>query len=168
MTTQLLATIIAALIPMIVGFIWYSTKVFGNAWMKASGLSLEDLRQNFNPLKSYGLCFLLSVLLAFMIQAIVIHQSAFGSLLADPTKMTPEVFAAIEAVKVSTANLYRTFGHGFFHGVLFCIFVVLPIIGIPAIFERKSAKYVFIHWGYWTITIALMGGIICQWGGLGI
>jgi Protein of unknown function (DUF1761) len=168
MNTQLVATILAALIPMVVGFIWYNPKVFGNTWMKESNFTEEFLRNNFNPLKTYGLCLLLAMLLAFMMQVIVIHQAAFGSLLADPKKMTPEVFEAIKAVSASTKDLYRTFGHGFFHGVLFSIFMAWPIIGINAMFERKSAKLIFIHFGYWTLTLAIMGGIICQWGGLGM
>jgi hypothetical protein len=43
---------------------------------------------------------------------------------------------------------------------LAAIFIVLPIIGINSIFERKSFKYVLIHVGYWALTLALMGGVI--------
>ena len=44
---------------------------------------------------------------------------------------------------------------------LAALFVALPIIGINALFERKSAKYVALHLGYWAISLALMGGVIC-------
>jgi Protein of unknown function (DUF1761) len=168
MTTAIIATFVAALIPMIVGFIWYNPKVLGGIWMKENGFTQEFLQANFNPIKVFGLSFLLACMLAFMMQVIVIHQAAFGSLLADPKRMSPEVFAAIEAVKNSTAGLYRSFGHGFFHGILFSVFIVLPIIATNAMFERKSGKLIFIHWGYWAVTLAIMGGIICQWGGLGV
>jgi hypothetical protein len=30
-------------------------------------------------------------------------------------------------------------------------------------FEKKSVKYVAINAGYWIVTLAIMGGIICQW-----
>jgi hypothetical protein len=43
------------------------------------------------------------------------------------------------------------------------IFFVFPLLAINAMFERRSWKYVFINTGFWTITITLMGGIICGW-----
>jgi hypothetical protein len=58
---------------------------------------------------------------------------------------------------------FRTFKHGAFHGILSAVFFALPVLGIQAMFERRSGKYIFIHLGYWVITFVLMGGIICQW-----
>ena len=55
---------------------------------------------------------------------------------------------------------FRTFKHGAFHGTLYSVFLVLPLIGINALFERKSWSYVWIHVGYWALTLALMGGVI--------
>ena len=43
------------------------------------------------------------------------------------------------------------------------MFVVLPVLSIIAMFEKKSVKYVAINAGYWVVTLAIMGGIICQW-----
>jgi cytochrome b561 len=60
-------------------------------------------------------------------------------------------------------KLYRTFKHGAFHGVLAGIFFAMPITGIVALYERRSAKYIFVHVGYWTLTMALMGGVICAY-----
>ena len=58
---------------------------------------------------------------------------------------------------------HRSFSHGAFHGVLDSIFFVLPVLGINALLERKGAKYIFINLGYWAVTLALMGGLICAW-----
>lgn len=58
-------------------------------------------------------------------------------------------------------NKFRTFKHGSFHGIIGAIFFALPILGINALFERRGAKYIFLHLGYWVITMALMGGVIC-------
>jgi hypothetical protein len=164
----MIATLLSALIPLVIGFIWYNPKVFGTAWMKECGYTEEYLKENFNPIKIFGLCLLFSVLIAFMFQIVVIHQSAFSSLLADPSRLTPELKQTLEAAAEGSKGLYRSFGHGAFHAILFCIFIVLPIIGINGLFERRSAKYIFIHLGYWMLTLALMGGVICQWGGLGL
>jgi hypothetical protein len=48
------------------------------------------------------------------------------------------------------------------HGIITAIFVGLPLIGMSAIFEKKSFKYIFIHLGYWILTLALMGGLACS------
>ena len=58
---------------------------------------------------------------------------------------------------------FRTFKHGAFHGVIAGLFIVLPILGINALFERKSWKYILINVGYWTVTLAIMGAIVCGW-----
>ena len=58
---------------------------------------------------------------------------------------------------------FRTFKHGALHGSVLGMFVVLPILSIIAMFERKSVKYVAINAGYWIVTLAIMAGIICQW-----
>jgi hypothetical protein len=58
---------------------------------------------------------------------------------------------------------YRSFGHGALHSFMAGIFFVFPLIAINAMFERKSWKYTMINTAYWTITITIMGGIICGW-----
>jgi hypothetical protein len=40
--------------------------------------------------------------------------------------------------------------------------LALPIIGINALFERRGFKYIAINVGYWVVSMAIMGGIICQ------
>ena len=35
---------LAALIPLVVGFIWYHPKILGTAWMNAAGLTEEKLK----------------------------------------------------------------------------------------------------------------------------
>ncbi|WP_410479478.1 DUF1761 domain-containing protein [Polaribacter sp. HL-MS24] len=43
------------------------------------------------------------------------------------------------------------------------IFFILPVVSIIALFERKSFKYVALNVGYWMVTLAIMGGIVCKW-----
>ena len=56
---------------------------------------------------------------------------------------------------------FRTFKHGVLHGTITGIVIALPIIAINAMFEMKKAKYILIHFGYWTLTLALVGGVMC-------
>ena len=58
---------------------------------------------------------------------------------------------------------FRTFEHGALHGMMGGLFIVLPIMGTNNLFERRSFKLTLINTGYWTITLALMGGVLCQW-----
>ena len=155
---------IAALIPLIIGFIWYHPKVFGNAWMVAAGLTEAQLKGT-NMLKIFGLTYLLSFLATISLQFIVIHQYSVYSILAneqglnDPTSGIG-IYIADFMAKYGTN--FRTFKHGALHGALTGFFLILPIIGINGLFERKSFKYVAINTGYWILSLMLMGGIICQ------
>ena len=38
-----IATLVAAIVPMFIGFIWYHGKTFGNRWMKETGLDPAKL-----------------------------------------------------------------------------------------------------------------------------
>ena len=58
-------------------------------------------------------------------------------------------------------NNFRTFKHGFVHGILAGIFLALPLIAVNALFEKKGVAYIAINAGFWTINLALMGGVIC-------
>ena len=58
---------------------------------------------------------------------------------------------------------HRSFGHGAIHGTFAGLFGALPILGTNALFERKGFKYIAVNVGYWIITLALMGGLMCAW-----
>jgi hypothetical protein len=67
-----LALGIAALIPLIVGFIWYNPKTFGKSWQNAAGLTDEKLKGANMPL-IFGLTLVLGFLLAMMVNILVVH-----------------------------------------------------------------------------------------------
>ncbi|XCF06483.1 DUF1761 domain-containing protein [Tamlana crocina] len=159
MEFNFLAMIVAAVSALVVGFIWYNPKTFGTAWMKAADMTEEKMK-GANMAKIFGLALLFAFLLSTALPGIVIHQmGAFSLVGGDPANALPsyEVFMA------DYSDAFRTFKHGVFHGVLTGIFIALPILGTNALFERKSAKYIFINAGYWIVTLGLMGGIICAW-----
>lgn len=159
-----LAILGAALIPMLVGFIWYNPKVFGNAWMKVAGKTEEELAQG-NMAVILGVSYLLSILLAFGLSGMTNHQSGVEQLFAmhpDFGQAGTETQNLFEAVMAQFGNTHRTFGHGVIHGVIASVIIALPLIAINALFERRGGKYIGIHFGYWLITLALMGGVVCQ------
>lgn len=149
----------AALVPLVIGFVWYNPKVFGNAWMAASEMTEEKMK-GANMALIFGLTFVFSFFLAFALNGMVNHVNGFVSMMMDnPDPAAPDFLK--EGIE-KYGNSYRTFKHGVLHGVLAGIAVALPVLGVNALFERKGFKYIAINVGFWIVCMALMGGIICQ------
>ncbi len=55
-----LAVFCSALSAFVIGGVWYSPLMFGNAWMKVAGMTEESVKQG-NPGKIYGGAFLLTM-----------------------------------------------------------------------------------------------------------
>ncbi|WP_299256429.1 DUF1761 domain-containing protein [uncultured Aquimarina sp.] len=164
MEFNLLIAAVAALIPMILGFIWYNPKVFGTVWMNACGFTTEDLKGG-NMAVIFIVSYVFSFMLATMVNILVIHQFGFFStLMNDPDLMVEgtETYQYAQDFINKYGTNFRTFKHGVFHGALTGIFFVLPVLGTNAMFERKGFKYIAVNVGYWTVCLALMGGVICQ------
>ncbi len=159
------ALLIGALIPMIVGFIWYHPKVFGTTWMRVAGLTEESLKGG-NMAVIFGVSYLLGLMLTFFMHIVVIHQMHIFSVLAndpginDPTTEMGKWFVDFMA---KNGHNFRTFKHGVLHGTIAGLFFALPLLGTNAMFERKGFKYIAVNAGYWIITLALIGGIVSGW-----
>jgi hypothetical protein len=74
---------------------------------------------------------------------------------------TSKALPSFQAFMTDYGSAFRTFKHGALHGFMTGLFFALPLIGVGALYERRSWKYVLIAGGYWSITCLLMGGIIC-------
>ena len=161
MPTNFYMFFIAGIIPMLVGAAYYSPMLAGKSWMKVNGFKEEDL-QGGNMLAIFGGAYILSVIVALGLSGIVIHQPSVLQLgVPEVSKVgSPEQLQMIEYMKMF-GDKHRNFGHGAFHGGIITVLFILPIIGINALFERRGWKYVFIHFGYWLITLTLMGGLLC-------
>ncbi|NVK52036.1 MAG: DUF1761 domain-containing protein [Flavobacteriaceae bacterium] len=163
MEINFVTTAVAALVPLVMGFIWYGPMLFKNAWMKEVGFTDESMK-GANMALIFGLSYVLSFLMAFLLQTIVIHQWGVHSVLmkSGETALSGTDLNYFNDFIATYGDRFRTFGHGALHGTLVGLFLALPIMGTNAMFERKSFKYVLINVGYWTVTLALMGGILCQ------
>jgi hypothetical protein len=154
---------LAALIPLLIGFIWYNPKVFGKAWMKAAEIT-EDKMKGANMAVMFGVTYLLSLFAAFAMIAITIHQTHLFSMMAnEPGIQDPASEAGLlfKSLVDKFGTNFRTFKHGAFHGVLMGLMLALPVLGINAIFERRNFKYIAINVGFWIVCLALMGGTVC-------
>ena len=134
------AVLIAGLSAFVVGGIWYSPGLFGNAWMKESKLNEEDIKKG-NKGKIFGFTVIFSLVMA----------ANLAMYLADGPATCPE------GCYQKTDLAWGTIA-GFLTGIwTFCA------IAIHSLFELKSWRYIFINGGYSLVALTLMGAIIGLW-----
>jgi hypothetical protein len=118
---------------MVLGFIYYHEKVFGKAWMESLGMTKADAMKT-NMAVLFGTSFAMSVLLAWYI-------------LYDVDGPGQE-------------DVFDSFKHGAFHGLLLGVLVAMPVMITNGLFERKKWKTMLINVGYWIICMVLMAGVL--------
>ena len=169
MPTNFYMYFVAALIPMVMGFIYYHPMIMGKLWQQATGLSDEDIQSGNMPM-IFGVSYATAVLLAFGLTTIVIHQAgAFGMFGPDIFESGSQAQATFNQLMVEYGDNHRSFGHGFLHGFFTGLFVIFPIFTSNSLFERRSWKYILVNSLYWSLTIGVMGGLLCatlEWGPL--
>lgn len=155
---------LAALVPLVIGFIWYNPKTFGNAWMKSAGVT-EETMQGANMALIFGLTYIFSFFIALILFSITVHQTHIYSTLMNEPGFMEAGTPANDLVKDfmdKFGNQFRTFGHGALHGTIAGILLAMPVLAVNALFERKGFKYIAINSGFWIVCLAIMGGIVCQ------
>jgi hypothetical protein len=155
------AIFVAAFSSFVVGLIWYNPKVFGTIWMNETGMTEEKARQS-SMLKVFGLTFVFSFMLAFIMPTFVIHQFGALGMVGGPSEVE-KAMPSYLAFLSDYGNVFRTFKHGALHGSMIGLFVALPVIATNCLFEQKSFKYAAITSGYWIIVMTILGAIICGW-----
>jgi hypothetical protein len=157
-----LSSLVAALSTFITGFIWYNPKVFGTAWMKAEGLTEEQLKKG-NMAKIFGLSFVFAFIAGFaVIHPVVIHQFGAVGMIGAKEEIAKNS-VSYKAFMAEFETAYRTFKHGALHGTILGLLFVFPVIAINGLYSHKPFKLTLITAGYWVVTLAIMGGIICGW-----
>jgi len=152
---------LTALIPLVLGFIWYHPKVFGNAWMKSLGFTEDKMKEGFNMPLVFGLTYLFSFFLAFALQTMVIHQVAIYQLTMHFEK-DPATQELLGQIMSKYGTEFRNIHHGLIHGFIGGLTIAFPIVAVNALFERRSWKYIFMNAGYWIVSMMLMGAVICK------
>ena len=97
----------------------------------------------------------------------VVHQTGvFGVMAGEAGFMSdPKAASTIfyNEFIADYGDMFRSPQHGALHGGMAGLFFALPIIGVNALFERRSFAYVAVHTGYWVLSLTIMGAIICAW-----
>ena len=116
---------------MIIGSLWYSKALFGNAWMQLSGISEKDIEAGKKEMpKTYGLMFVASLVMACVL--------------------------AIFANYAGVADMRSGAVLGFWAWLGF----VATVTFTGVLFERKPMNLYFIQAGYQLVTLVVMGAII--------
>lgn len=139
-TINWLAVLVAGISAFVLGGVWYSPLLFGNAWMKENKFTLEFVRSG-NQARIFGWAFVLSLIMA----------ANLGMFLGDaPANCPVDCVPKVDLAWGATA--------GFLAGIwVFCG------LAIVSLFEQRSAKYIFINGGYLLLALTLMGAIIGLW-----
>ena len=138
------AVFAASLMPIFFGFIYYHPKALGNVWMRANGFTLESLKGGPKPILFLGV-YVMSLMLSLWcgLQFMDVHQTSLDF--------------------NDQPHDWTTWHHGVAHGFAYTMFFVLPMMGINAVFERRSLSYVLVHLGYWLITLCTMNAVLSAW-----
>src|SRR5687768_437965 len=62
---SLLATLVATVLGFALGALWYGP-LFGKRWLAAVGMTPAQIRQDFNPARTYGTTFVLGLIAAYV------------------------------------------------------------------------------------------------------
>lgn len=124
------AILVGALIPMVMGAIYFHPKVMGTSWGKGAGLSEEDMNE-MNPVTMIG---------ALLMAAVISY--------------------ALSKYASHTEEGMSQFVHGMYHGFMPAILYVAPVIVSKSLFEKKSLGWILSITAYWVLTITLMGGAV--------
>ncbi len=129
------ALLVATLVNMVVGFVWYSPALFAKPWSKLTGRKMEDMGDGG---KGYVITTLGAFLQAFVMLHFVTYVAAFY-----PTygSVSVGIFTALWA---------------------WLAFVAIPQ-GVNAVFAGTRKKLWAINTGYFLVVLVINGIILASW-----
>ena len=139
---NLLAVLVAGVVPMVIGALWYGP-VFGQRWMALMETTEEELREGFNPLKTYGVSFVLALVTAYVIAQLVAEVSP-----ESVSSIGGGGGAAMVGVHVALMAL---------------VAFVLPAAHQSVTFEGRKAGLAWLHIGYNGVALLGQAVVIALW-----
>ena len=130
---NLLAVLVAGIAPMVLGFIWYGP-LFGKQWTKLMGFtqkSMEEAKKEMG--KTYGLSFLGSLVMAYVLAHFVDYANA------------------------------TTFLEGALTGFWAWAGFVATVMLTEVLYGGKSVNLYYINTGYQLASLVLMGALLAVW-----
>lgn len=130
-----LAVILAGVVSMAIGFLWYSYALFGRPWMKLMGYTKESLKEaqkKMGPM--YGVSFILSLLTAYVLSHVM----------------------ALSQNYYQYNMLLAGVGSAFWMWIGF----IMPVQATDVIFGGKKWALFAIHTGYQLASMLAMGVVL--------
>ena len=129
-----LTVLVAAILNMAVGALWYSPTLFGKAWMELVGFKPEDAQKRMAGMqRAYSLTFVASFVMAYALARVLWYA------------------------KVTTV------GGGVLIGLLAWIGFVATTQGANYVFEGKPFRLFTINTGYSLVALVIMGALLAVW-----
>ncbi|MDR7419756.1 MAG: DUF1761 domain-containing protein [Armatimonadota bacterium] len=129
-----LAVLVAAILNMLIGALWYSHGLFGKSWMELTGLKPEDAQKRMAGMRrAYSLMFIASLLIAYTLARVL-------------------WYAKIESA-----------GGGAMIGLLAWVGFVATTHGANYLFEGKPFRLYGINTGYSLVSFLVMGALLGAW-----
>lgn len=84
-----LAVLLAGVVSMVIGFLWYSPLILGKPWMKEKGFTAESMKKAQQQMgKLYGLSFVVSLLTAWVLSYVMVMAQSFFNYQALPAALS--------------------------------------------------------------------------------
>ncbi len=129
------AILLAGVVSMAIGFLWYSSMVLGKPWMKEKGVTPESMKKAQKEMgKLYALSFVASLIMAYVLSYVMALSANFFH--------------------------YPKLQTGFITAFWMWIGFVMPVQLTATIFGNKNWKLFGIDTGYQLVSIVAMGVVI--------
>lgn len=135
-TINLIPVILAGVINMALGALWYSPIVMGKLWMRSMGKTEEEIKAEYSSAKM-GLTYVVNTIASLVFAYVLAHIVKFASL---------NTFALGAQA-------------GFWVWLGFVVTTVIP----GYMYESRPKMLYFIFILYQLISIVLMGGVLAMW-----
>ena len=132
---NLFAVLVAGIVPMVIGALWYGP-LFGKRWLAMMEMTAEEVQEGFNPVKTYGVSFVLALVTAYVIAQLVAELGPEGG------------GSAMVGVHVALMAL---------------IAFVLPVTQQSVTFEKRKAGLAWLNVAYNGVALLGQAVVIAVW-----
>lgn len=140
---NLLAVLVAGIVPMIIGALWYGP-LFGKRWLELMETTAEEIQEGFNPMKTYGVSFVLALITAFILAQLFAGMGGASGVLSIAGKSGDAL-----------AGVYLA--------LLALIAFILPVGYQSVAFERRKAGLFWLNFGHNGVALLAQAVIIAVW-----
>ena len=139
---NLFAVLVAGIVPMAIGALWYGP-LFGQRWLVMMEMTAEEIQEGFNPVKTYGVSLVLSLVTAFILAQLIAEIGP-----ADVSSLEGGGGSAMVGVHVALMAL---------------VAFVLPVAQQSVTFEKRKAGLAWLNVAYNGVALIGQAVIIALW-----